>query len=245
MLKKVRARDSTKSIRNWGRTLVSILLIGVLAGAGLLVALVGKPQSASAGPKPEKITLLVKFRAGVGAERAQAAVQGVNGEPLRSMDQIRTRTIRVPAAAAAAVMAALSKTADVEQVAAAVPVVSAGEPNDPSYGSQWALPAIGWNNAYGTLPVAGSARLFVLDTGVDGQHPDLAGRIAGGMSFVEGDPLVDPNGHGTALAGIAAAGVGNATGIAGVAYCPVAVTSVQVLDSAGTGWDADVVPGIL
>ncbi|MDP2856902.1 MAG: YDG domain-containing protein [Bacillota bacterium] len=245
MVRKTKVRETASLIRNRGRTLVSILLIGVLAGASLLVALAGKPNGAAAAAKPEMITLLVKFRAGVSAQRAQEAVQGVAGEAHRTLDQIRTRVIKVPAAAAPAVMAALSKTAEVERVAAAVAVGAAGAPSDPEYGSQWALPAISWPDAYGAVPVTGSAKLFVLDTGVDGQHPDLASRVAGGMSFVEGNPLADPNGHRTALAGIAAAEVGNGAGIAGVAYCPVAVTSVQVLDSAGRGWDADVVPGIL
>jgi hypothetical protein len=37
----------------------------------------------------------------------------------------------------------------------------------------------------------------VLDTGVDGTHPDLQGNIVGGESFTGGNALVDENGHGT------------------------------------------------
>src|SRR5213079_3281354 len=85
----------------------------------------------------------------------------------------------------------------------------------------------------------------VLDTGVDAGHPDLAGRVAAGQSFVNGDPNSDPNGHGTALAGIAAASVNNATGMAGVAYAGAGVSSVQVLGADGTGLDSDVVAGVL
>src|SRR5207249_414351 len=76
-------------------------------------------------------------------------------------------------------------------------------------------------------------------------HPDLTGRVLLGTSFVGGDPTIDPNGHGTALAGIAAAKVDNTIGIAGVAYNDAPVLPVQVLHADGTGLDADVVAGVL
>ena len=40
-------------------------------------------------------------------------------------------------------------------------------PNDSEYGDQWALPKIGWDNVYGTSSPGGSAKVAVLDTGVD------------------------------------------------------------------------------
>ena len=77
-------------------------------------------------------------------------------------------------------------------------------------------------------------------------HPTGPCRPHGaGQSFTSTDPTVDVNGHGTALAGIAAAEVNNGIGIAGVAYSPVTILSVQVLQADGTGWDADVVSGVL
>lgn len=75
------------------------------------------------------------------------------------------------------------------------------------------------------------ARLAIIDTGI-GAHPDL--RIKGGVSFVPGRrSWRDDHGHGTHVAGIAAAALNN-RGIVGVA--PLAhLYAVKVLDSRGSG----------
>ena len=46
-------------------------------------------------------------------------------------------------------------------------------------------------------------RVAILDTGLDLQHPDFAGRNVVSQSFVEGLPADDGNGHGTFCAGVA------------------------------------------
>ena len=56
----------------------------------------------------------------------------------------------------------------------------------------------------------------IIDTGVDGEHPDLAGRLLPGIDLTyreRHDALEDPDGHGTAMAGLIAAH-GHALGIA-------------------------------
>ena len=121
-----------------------------------------------------------------------------------------------------------------------------GVPSDTDYGQQWALPQIGWDQAYGTVVPSGSATIAVLDTGVDGNQPDLAGHLVPGFSaFPDSSPTVDPNGHGTAMATIAAAATDDATGIAGVAYAGVQVMPVQVLDADGLGQDGDIIAGVV
>jgi subtilisin family serine protease len=46
-------------------------------------------------------------------------------------------------------------------------------------------------------------RVAILDTGVDLQHPDFAGRMIVSQSFVTGLPVDDGNGHGTFCVGVA------------------------------------------
>ncbi len=90
----------------------------------------------------------------------------------------------------------------------------------------------------------GTSTLAVLDTGVDANAPDLAGRVIGGWSFDGSDPATDPNGHGTHEATIAA-GSADDGGIAGVAYVGVNVMPVRVLGADGTGQDADIISGLV
>ncbi len=62
-------------------------------------------------------------------------------------------------------------------------------------------------------------KIAVIDTGVDYNHPDLFGwgpdgKVVGGYNFIqEGQPPMDNNGHGTQVAGVAAAD-GQAVGVA-------------------------------
>ena len=84
--------------------------------------------------------------------------------------------------------------------------------------------------------------IAVIDTGVDGSHPDL-GRVLRGHDFVDNDRSAnDPNGHGTFSAGIVAAIRDNRRGIAGASRATI--LPVRVLNTRGFGRDSDVAEGI-
>ena len=75
---------------------------------------------------------------------------------------------------------------------------------------------------------------------------DLDGQLVAGTSVLDGSAgTTDPNGHGTAMAGIVAAATDNGTGIAGVGYAGVKVMPVTVLGADGTGQDSDVIEGVV
>lgn len=84
----------------------------------------------------------------------------------------------------------------------------------------------------------------VIDTGVDYTHPDLAGRLAGGYDFVNGDSdPMDDHGHGTHVAGIIAGKAAAPGGITGVA--PEAkYLAYKVMNQWGEGYTSDIVAGI-
>jgi subtilisin family serine protease len=90
-------------------------------------------------------------------------------------------------------------------------------PTDPLVPKQWYLTQSRFYEPWITLPALERVPVAVIDSGVDTTHPDLGGRILEAKSFV-GEPAVADNlGHGTFVAGLIAAGVGNGIGIAGLA----------------------------
>jgi subtilisin len=95
--------------------------------------------------------------------------------------------------------------------------------------------------------------IAIIDTGIDGDHPDLdvrrgkrfyttnTGPLWARGSFVD-DNYDDDNGHGSHCAGIAAA-IDNEIGVVGVA--PGArLWAVKVLDSDGSGYLSDIIAGV-
>ncbi len=90
-------------------------------------------------------------------------------------------------------------------------------PSDPLVSRQWYLTQSRFYESWLTLPALERVPVAVIDSGVDATHPELAGRILDSRSFVGGSASVDALGHGTFVAGLIAAGVGNGIGIAGLA----------------------------
>jgi thermitase len=118
-------------------------------------------------------------------------------------------------------------------------------PNDTYYsGYQYGLQTTQTNLAWDIAQGNSTQEIAVLDTGVDYTHPDLDGKTIKGYDFVDNDNApMDANGHGTHVAGIAAAETNNATGIAGTAP-NTKILAVRVLDANGSGTLEDVADGI-
>ena len=106
-------------------------------------------------------------------------------------------------------------------------------PNDPLAARQWYLNRIHAFEAWGQLPFLPSVRVAVIDSGIDADHPELKGQIAGGTSFVGSSWQTDTNGHGTFVAGEIAAALNNDLGMAGIAF-PAELLVAKVVRSDGT-----------
>ena len=90
-------------------------------------------------------------------------------------------------------------------------------PPDPLAPRQWYLAKIRAFDAWAEQPPLAGPLVAIVDSGIDGDHPDLKEQIVAARSFVGGSPRVDDLGHGTFVAGIVAARQ-NTQGIAGIAW---------------------------
>lgn len=138
--------------------------------------------------------------------------------------------------------AALSRSAGVKAVSPnGIAHIAASQAPTPSWGldrtDQAALPL---DNSFSYPDTAGlGVRVYIVDTGVQGNNPDFANRMAPGIDEVtaNGNPAVDCNGHGTHTAGTAA---GSVYGIAKFAT----IVPVRVLDCTGSGSYAGIIAGL-
>ena len=126
---------------------------------------------------------------------------------------------------------------------------SARATDDPSFEKQWGITTIGAPAAWARSTGAG-VRIGIVDTGIDLTHEDLAGHIVESASCLDtgGNQLKctgtaqDDFGHGTHVAGIAAALKDNGKGVAGVA--PDAELVVAKVFKGATAERVDVLAGI-
>jgi subtilisin family serine protease len=104
--------------------------------------------------------------------------------------------------------------------AAALPVRNTFTPSDPLAPKQYYLGQDHAFDAFGSeLPVVNPVRVAIIDSGLDGGHPEFPrSRIWQARSWVGGSPLTDEQGHGTFVAGEIGAAINNNEGIAGMAF---------------------------
>ncbi len=102
--------------------------------------------------------------------------------------------------------------------------------NDPYLGSQWHLATIKANAAW-DLSQGSGITIAILDSGVLPTHPDLV-QVAGWNFYDNNANTADVSGHGTAVAGAAAAMANNGAGVAGVAGA-ARIMPLRVSDASG------------
>ncbi|HUR85844.1 MAG TPA: S8 family serine peptidase [Solirubrobacteraceae bacterium] len=225
----------------------------------LAAALSGAPAAPAASARYDANTVVVKYAAHApAAQRSLAARTAGVLETLGRVTGAGAQVVRVTGDPAA-VSARLNRSRAVLYAEPNFIYRAKAAPNDPLFARQQGLSAIaapaGWDaGGLGSFPAEGGAKIGIVDTGIAAGHEDFAGKVvacAGVRSFglnvlnlltlpILLDPAIAPgrcaddNGHGTHVAGIAAALANNGRGIAGVSFhSPLAIC--KALDAKGAG----------
>jgi subtilase family protein len=112
---------------------------------------------------------------------------------------------------------------------------------EPLATDQWYLTQDRAWSYWAAQPTLATVKVAVIDSGIDYGHPEFAGRILAGRSFVGGSWKHDNDGHGTFVAGLIAADPANGQGIAGMAFnAKLLIAKVVPPDDSGVNLQAEV-----
>ncbi|GIV78648.1 MAG: hypothetical protein KatS3mg050_3042 [Litorilinea sp.] len=224
-----------------------LLLVGVWLLGMLWVSSPRLLAAASREGEQEEATLLLQFRAETSAEERAQTIAQLGGEMIQWLPQIQVAAVRLLAPRPDAILQA-QQVDNIRFTELDLPITGTFLPNDPALSSPeqgYAFVRIhaleGWEITTGSPEVV----IAILDTGLNLQHPEFAGRIVPGYDFVNDDPdPTDDHGHGTHAAGLIAAAIDNGIGLAGV--CPnCRLMPIKVLNGQNSGTWFNVARGIL
>ena len=194
------------------------------------------PEASAEAPPREEV--LVRWHSGV------APVAWGDGDvlhalvPLGRLEAIGVDRYRVEAGQVGAVLAALQADPAVEFAEPNRPYRLLSPPNDPQFTRQWNMRQIRAPEAWDVATGAGDVTVAILDSGIDGSHPELAGRVVPGRNVRErSSDTRDDIGHGTHVAGIIGALGNNGAGVAGLSW-GVRLMPIKITDRYG---DASIV----
>lgn len=129
------------------------------------------------------------------------------------------------------------------------PMISTRATTATNYSTPWltqiSLPATTTTNARGGLGVV----IGIVDTGIIASNSEVAGRVStlsscAAVSFRCSNGVMDDQGHGTAVAAIAAGAYTGTTALMSGVASGVTIVSEKAMNASGSGYDVDIANGI-
>jgi len=208
--------------------------------------------------------ILVKFKPSVSEQTIKATIAAYQTKKIKRIIRADIYQLQIQKGENVEdTLYAMSKNPDIEYAKPNYIAYIAVTPNDTFFQFQYALDNSGQDigipgsptgtskadikatTAWGETKGNEEVLIAILDTGVDMEHPDLINKIfSSGRDFANEDSdATDDHGHGTHVAGIAAAETNNKEGIAGVAWnCKI--LPIKVIEADGEGYYSWIIEGI-
>lgn len=227
----------------------SLIAAGLTLVTALLTALPTAGHAAAVTEQRVVVTFAPGTTAGARADTIAGSGRVIDEIDLPSGSDPRRRANAT--AASLAVMAvtpseraALRRDPSVVTVEDDVRVQADRLPADPGFALATGLRDVGIEAAWDITVGGEDVVIAIIDSGVDAGNIDFAGKVLAGRDFVndDNDPE-DDNGHGTAVASIAAATANNGYGVAGACW-NCRIMPIKALGSTGSGYLSDAARGI-
>jgi thermitase len=197
-------------------TFIAALVIAFGATAAKTAFAAG--AGANAPPPFAAGRILVAQQAGSADSTFEQALAVAGGHSLGRINGLNVHIVQVAGGTEQAAIARLAHSPHARFAELDRLVAPSATVNDPDFASEWHLTTIHAPTAWDTATGSG-VTIAVLDSGIDSTHPDLYPQIVPGWNFYDNNSnTADINGHGTAVAGAAAAASNNGIGVASVAY---------------------------
>ncbi len=199
--------------------------------------------SQSSGHVPGRV--LVKFNEGTPRSSMANAMANIRSAQVGEVRGTGVKVVSVPSSVGeSAALRSLLLRPDVEFAELDYLVAPEAVPNDPYYMYAWHLGKIGAPAAWGVTTGSSSIIVAIIDSGCDPTHPDLGTRyVAGWNSFSNNSNTSDMTGHGTMVAGCAAASSNNGQGVASVAW-GVSIMPIKVVGADGVASYSSIASGL-
>lgn len=189
------------------RSLTLLLLIAMM----IIVSIPSSDFANQSTDANQKVRVLIEFKEFPGKSEA-ALIKSHGGEVRHMYRIIPSIAVEIPAKA----VEALKHNKNILRIESDILAYTTDIYSD-ELNRTWGMLRIGESTAHANAYFGSSIGVAVIDTGINGIHPDLAASYAGGYDFVndDGDPN-DIDGHGTHVAGTIAA-VRDGIGVVGAA----------------------------
>ena len=188
--------------------------------------------------------LLVKFEPGISRTDIEKVNQEVGGTIKSMIPDVGVYVIESPRGQGAAKLTAYHQHKEVQYAEPDAVTQAADIPDDTYFGSQWNMSMVRATEAWNITQGSPNVSIAILDTGIDLSHPDLQGKVISSVNFSTSTTVSDLYGHGTHVAGIAAAATNNGVGVAGLGYNS-SLMNVKVMNDDGIGTYSALIQGIV
>jgi len=226
------------------KTIVLVVIAISLISSFPTIVFAASPGSPAPAPGFSSEQILVKFRSGTSLPEAAQIHRQLGGQVKKTIPGIGVQVVTVPKGQNVAKANTYSSNARVAYAEPDFMAEALGSPDDPWFEKQWGMVKIQTPQAWEVTTGSPSINIAILDTGVDLDHPDLADKIVSNINLTSSTTVDDVHGHGTHVAGIAAAMTNNGVGVAGLGYSST-IMNVKVLGDTGSGAYSWIVSGII